>query len=179
MTLGKQKLLKLQEGQQILGGPIFDFGPGWGTKTTKWFKKYIFGPKCTLCRATRYILLFGAMLLVFGGPQLRQFINDKKPDTLTGQIKITEVVRPGDSKIKLARRALADYLYQHPDATLTNGQKVNVETVLGQKIISKDFRTGNDIEFSADDIKSAIEKSKTLTPYQLQRWEDADKSVKF
>lgn len=171
--------IKSSRRQDTPSGPVFDFGPGWGHKTKKWFKKYILGGKCTLCRATRYVFLLGIIILIFGGPQLRVFFDGHDNQKLTGQLIISEVIQSGDSKIKLARRALADYLTKLPDPTLTNGQKVYIETILGQEIDNDNFRAGNSIEFPTDHIKSIIEKSKLLTPSQLQRWDAAAKGVKF
>lgn len=179
MTGSQPKLLKYPERQQISGGPVFDFGPGWGAKTKKWFKKYILAGDCTLCRNTRYILIAGIIILIAGWPQFKKTSNRQPQDSLTGQIKIAEIVQNGDSKIKLARRVLSDYLVRFPDNTLTNGQKVFIETVLGQEIASDTFRTGANIEITTDDIKSAINKSKSLTPSQLKRWETSAKGVKF
>lgn len=170
---------KQQHRQQHPSGPIFEFGPGWGHKTKKWLKKYILAGDCLLCRNTRYILIAGIIILIIGWPQFKKMSHRQPQDSLTGQIKIAEIVRTGDSKIKLARRALADYLAQFPDPALTNGQKVYIETVLGQEIDSNDFRTGNNIELSTNDIKSVITQSKSLSSSQLQRWEAAAKGVKF
>lgn len=185
MTDYQPKLLKHPEHQPALGGPIFEFGPGWGARTKKWFKKYIIASDCTLCRNTRYILLAGIVILIIGWPQFKKMPYRQPQNSLTGlastagQIKIAEVVQSGDSKIKLARRALSNYMAQFPELSLTNGQKVFVETVLGQKIASDIFLAGTNIEIATNNIKSAIDESKLLTPSQLQRWEAAAKGVRF
>ena len=179
MTDLQPKLLKNPERQQVSGGPVFEFGPGWGTKTKKWWKKYILASDCSLCRNTRYILLIGVIILIVGWPQFKKTSDWQPQDPLISQIKIAEIVQTGDSKIKLARRILSDYLAQSPEPGLTNGQRVFIETVLEQDIASDTFRTGANIEIAADDIKSAIDKSKLLTPSQLQRWESAAKNIKF
>lgn len=179
--IGQQHKPTKHDGHQqfLLGGPVFEFGPGWSVKTKKWFKKYVLGGNCALCRSSRYVLFFGLVILIFGGPQLKQLVSGPPKQTLTGQIKISETVQRGDSRIKLTRRALANYLAQFPDPVLTNGQKVFIETSLGQEITNDVFRTGVNVEFEIDDIESAIKKSKSLTPSQLQRWENAAKGVKF
>ena len=173
------KLLRHPDRGRPPGGPVFEFGPGWGAKIKKWSKKYLLGGNCTLCRVTRYVLLFGVVILVFGGPQLKEQFGKQHKQKLAGQIKIAEVVNVGDSRIKLARRALSDYLAKFPDPTLGNGHKVFIETTLGQELDDDAFRVGTSIDFVVDDIKSAIEKSRSLTPYQLQRWEDSARKVKF
>lgn len=191
MTDQQPKLLKDPEHNQVsglptipahteqTGGPVFEFGPGWGAKTKKWCKKYLLAGNCALCRNTRYILIAGVIILIAGWPQFKKMSNRQPQDSLTGQIKIAEIVQNGDSKIKLARRALSNYLAQFPDNTLTKGQKIFIETVLGQEIANNAFRAGANIEIAADDIESAIDKSKLLTPSQLQRWEAAAKGIKF
>lgn len=162
-----------------LQGPIFEFGPGWGAKTNKWFKKYILASSCSLCRNTRYILLAGVIILIIGWPQFKKMSNRQPQDAPAGQIKTAEIVQIGDGKIKFARRVLANYLAQSPELNLTNGQKVFIETALGQSIANNAFHAGNNIEIAADNIKSVIEKSKLLTVSQLKRWEAAARKVKF
>ena len=164
-------------------GPVFEFGPGWGAKSKQWLKKYILGGNCTLCRTVRYVMLFAFILLILLGPRFQSTDNsDDSSDKESGvptKAVIAETVIKGDSKIALARRVLTDYLSQFPDSTLTNGRKVYIETVLGQKISSGVFHAGASIEFLHDDIKFAIENSKLLSPSQLKRWEKAAKKVKF
>ena len=179
MSDSRPKLLKNPERQQAPGGPVFEFGPGWSAKTKKWYKKYILASNCSLCLKTRYVLLAGIIVLIAGWPQFKKMSNRQPQDLLTDQIKIAKIVQTGDSKIKLARRVLSDYLARFPDLSLTNGQKIFVETVLGQDITNDAFRAGANIEIAADDIKSVITRSKSLTPSQLQHWETAAKSVRF
>ncbi|MBI2669569.1 MAG: hypothetical protein HYX20_00230 [Candidatus Yanofskybacteria bacterium] len=162
----------------FFSGPVFEFGPGWGVKVKKWSKKYIFGGDCTLCRTTRYALFFGIVVLLFGGPQIRSFLDGQKQQALISEIKITETAQIGDSKIKLTRRALAGYLGKFTNTTLTNGQKVFIETVLSQTIVDE-LKPGAQIDFNFENIKTLIEQSRLLTPSQLQKWEDYAKSVKF
>lgn len=162
----------------LMGGPVFEFGPGWGVKIKKWFKKYLIGGDCTLCRATRYVLLFGIVVLLFGGPQIRSFLDGQKQKALISETKITETAQLGESKIKLARRALGDYLDKFTSTTLTNGQKVFIETVLGQTI-EEELKPGVRVDFDFENIKTLIEQSRLLTPSQLQKWEEYAKKVKF
>ncbi len=179
MTEHQHKSVKHEHHQPIfLGGPVFEFGPGWGAKVKKWIKKYLFGGHCTLCRATRYILLFGLMLLIFGGPQLKSLLDSKKQQALIDENKITETVQSGDSKIKLARHALTDYLGKFSDTTITNGQRVFIETVLSQTI-TEELKPGILIKLDFENIKTLIEQSRLLTPSQLQKWEDYAKGIKF
>jgi len=171
------------EPQKLLnGGPVFEPGPGWGFYVKRWIKKYIFGGDCTLCRTTRYILLFGAILLIFFGTSIRSYIipNKNGQRSLENQNRdtITEIIRPGDSKTLLVRRAIADFLAESSDPSLTNGQKVFAETVLSQKVTA-DLKPGASIEFSAEDLAEAIEKSKSLSPSQLLKWEGYAKGIRF
>lgn len=171
------KLLKNLE--KSLGGPVFEFGPGWGHKTKKWFKKYILGGKCTLCKSTRYILLLGAIILIFGGPQLREYFDDRENQKLTGQITISEVVQTGDSKTHVARRAVTEYLKKSDDLTLTPGQRIFVEAKLIQSINNYDFRVGQTIEFDPEQIHLLGHEAESLSPATLQKWEKYAREVKF
>ena len=170
---------QLVDNRQKSNGPVFEFGPGWGAKTKKFLKKYALGGDCSLCRDTRYVLLAVIIILVVGWPYFKKMAGQQQPEPLTGQIKIAEVVQHGDSKIKLARRALTNYLAQSPDVSLTNGQRVFIETIIGQDIANDRFKTGTNIDFSADTLKSLIAKSKSLSPSQLKYWETAAKGIKF
>lgn len=145
-------------------GPIFEPGPGWGRKLKKWAKKYILGGDCTLCRATRYILVFGVIVLVVAWPKFHT------PPSITKEIKVVETVRPRDGKTHLARRMLAQYLTQNQDTQISKAQKVFIETALREKITAE-LVAGNIIELADEEIKEAVEKSKMLSPFQLKKWE--------
>mgnify|MGYP001589209612 CR=1 FL=1 len=169
MTEHQQKLLKT-------GGPVFEFGPGWGAKTKKWFKKYVLAADCPLCRNTRYILIIGLVFIIFFGPRLELWMNPKKQAPAQAAI-IKVLVQKGDSKTKLARRALVDYLVKSPEE-LTGGQKIFIENILSRKITTG-LKVNGNIEFATEDIRSALNESKTLTPFQLQKWEEYSKRVSF
>lgn len=159
----------------IAPGPIFEPGPGWGGKLKKWIKKYILGGDCSLCRATRYVLIFGIVFLLLMAPK----INEKKQPTPITENNISEIVRPGDGRIHLARRMLANYLAQNTETQLLNGQKVFIETILSEAILKEAVRAGNKVEIETDEIKKAIGKSESLTASQLQKWGKYAEIVKF
>lgn len=80
-----------------------------------------------------------------------------------------ETAVSGDSKTRLARKALANYLEKNPDSALSAEHKIYIEDYL-RKQVKHDggVRIGTSVEFSKDLIKSAIESSKTLNEKQLQ-----------
>ncbi len=156
-------------------GPMFEAGPGWGKKLKKWSKKYIFAWDCALCRAARFVVIFGLVFLIVIGPKI---YDKKEPQTATEK-KISETIQPKDGTIHLARRILARYLAENTEIELTNGQKVFIETALSKEIPDELTHPGNTIEIGTEKIKTAIEKTNYLTPTQLQKWEKYAEGVKF
>jgi hypothetical protein len=156
-------------------GPVFEPGPGWGGQLKKWSKKYILGGDCALCRATRYVLVFGVVVLIMAWPQLNQ------PTRLVGENqKIVETVQPKDGKTQLARRILARYLSQNANPKLSNGQKVFVETILKEKIPDQAVKKiGSPVELSYDEIEKALGQAALLSSFQLKRWEAFSQKVSF
>ena len=156
-------------------GPIFEPGPGWGGRLKKWSKKYILGGDCVLCRATRYVLVFGIIFLIVISPKLNPV---KKLDL--DQTKIVETVQPGDGKTNLARRMLAKYLDQNLTIKPTNAQRVFIETVLREKIPNDSLnKIGSQIEMYPGEIEKAIGQSGLLTPLQIKKWETYSQGISF
>jgi hypothetical protein len=80
-----------------------------------------------------------------------------------------ETAVAGDSKTKLARKALANYLEKNPDSALTAEHKIYIEDYMRKHVQHNDRVTiGTSVEFSKDLIKSAVESSKSLNERQLQ-----------
>src|SRR3989344_4231515 len=162
------------ENKYTAPGPIFEPGPGWGEKLKKWSKKYILGWDCTLCRATRFVLIFGIVFLILARPG----VNPQREQAEVDGNLIIETVRPRDGQTHLARRVLATYLEQEK-IELTGGQKIFIENTLSAKIPEKLIEIGKKITIDAGEIKSAINQSKLLTASQLNKWEKYAKRVKF
>ncbi len=83
---------------------------------------------------------------------------------------IVEVATKGDGVTHLARRALKDYLKDHPEE-LTNEHKIYIEDYLKDREGSRPLEVGEEITFSEDLIKEAIDASLELTPEQLKNLE--------
>jgi len=83
---------------------------------------------------------------------------------------IIEKAAIGDGVTNLARRALVDYLKDHPQE-LTNEHKIYIEDYLKDSIGSKPLEVGEEVTFSEDLIKEAIDASLELTPEQLKNLE--------
>ncbi len=177
MKKTQPKLLD-QEKSAAHSGPIFEFTPGWGYKTKKWIKKYVLANDCMLCRSTRYILLTGIIILILAKPKLNSlFKNDVKTnDIISGAI--TRVVQPGDSKTKLARRAISDYLNRFPEVSFTKGQRLFAEVKLQEKI-TQDIIISNPIKFSEQDIKTILDASRNLPETQIKKWNEYAARISF
>jgi len=84
----------------------------------------------------------------------------------------TEKAEKGEGITHLARKALKDYLKEHPDRELSNEHKVYIEDYLKDRILekrtgSKFLELGEEISFSSDMIEEAIDSSLHLTQKQL------------
>lgn len=135
-------------------GPVFDKKPGINKKAF----------------LSLFIVLVGSVGLVLGVRAILRnepSISEKSVAAQSSAISVT-VVR-GDGLVKLARRALAEYLGQHPDSSLSGGQKVFIEQRLSStlKYVPK---VGEQVQVSSENIASAIVQAKSLTPLQLNAW---------
>jgi len=83
---------------------------------------------------------------------------------------IIEKAVKGDGVTHLARRALKDYLKDNPQE-LTNEHKIYIEDYLKDEIGSRPLEVDDEIAFSEDLIKEAIDASLQLTPEQLKNLE--------
>ena len=83
---------------------------------------------------------------------------------------IIEKTAPGEGITHLARRALKNYTENNSE-NLTNEHKIYVEDYLKDSIGSRPLEVGEEITFSEDLIKEAIDASLELTPEQLNNLE--------
>jgi hypothetical protein len=83
---------------------------------------------------------------------------------------IIEKAVKGDGVTHLARRALKDYL-KDQSQELTNEDKIYIEDYLKDEIGSRPLEIDEEITFSEDLIKEAIDASLQLTPEQLKNLE--------
>lgn len=145
-------------------GPVFEAGPGWGAKTKQWLGRYFF--KVIVPMAVVVLVIYA---IAARSPNSAEDSATESPaPTITPSISIE--VNRGDSRISIARRALAKYLTLSP-GELTDGQKLFIETEFGQKTKGIALKIGETIDINIDDLKAVIEKSKTLTKTQLDKWE--------
>lgn len=121
------------------------------------------------------VLIVGGVLIVKNRfwPKIDESKN--RPEN----ILISQLVERGDSYTLVSRHALAQYLKNHPDQTLTNGQKVFIEEKLRQTVKNVKLTVGLFVQFQIEDIQSAIQQSKELTPIQLEKWNEYAKGVLF
>jgi len=160
MTDEQPKLLNGPD-KKSLGGPVFDFGPGWGFYVKKWLGKYLFK-----------IVLPVVVVIVAMGIFVSRNEAENGKKTIIPEETIKIVVLRGDSRALLARKALAEYLKGNSQEILSGGQKLFIEEILRQKLTNPKLTVGEEIEFYFGDIKVAASQSKNLSPYQLEIWEN-------
>jgi len=95
---------------------------------------------------------------------IEEIVPEKKTE---GKI-LTEKAEPGDGVTHLARRTLKDYLAEHPREDLTLEHKIYIEDYLKDMTGSQPLEIGDELSFSEDLIKEAIDASFNLTPNQLE-----------
>jgi hypothetical protein len=75
----------------------------------------------------------------------------------------------GDSLTTLSRKSLQNYLEKNNDSSLTAEHKIYIEDYMRRQVgHSGTLHVGDQVTFSKTLIKNAIEKSKTLSPGQLE-----------
>src|SRR3989338_188239 len=167
-----------EESNILTNGPVFEFGPGWGDKTKQWIRKYILAADCSLCRNTRYVFVAAILIIIAVWPQFKKMADQQRSQYID-QLNISDTVKQGDGKIKVSRRILANFLSSWPDPELSKAQMVFIETLLSKEIPDYKFEKDSTIGLPAELIKSTILKSKSLSPTQIQYWNDAAKNVSF
>ena len=92
------------------------------------------------------------------------------PEAIRENGTIVEKAIKGDGVTHLSRRALKDYSKDNPQE-LTNEHKIYIEDYLKDNIGSRPLEIGEEVSFSEDLIKQAIDASLELTPEQLKNLE--------
>lgn len=151
------------ENQSRPSGPVFDEKPN--------------KPK------SRYFLFIIILLVLaaVGGlaVKTRPWLGNNKNKNQSENIAISQIVEKGDGHALVSRHALAQYLKNYPSQRLTNGQKIFIEEKLRQTVKNVKLVVGQSVRFQIQDIQSAIEQSKELTPFQLEKWNEYAKHVLF
>lgn len=142
----------------------------------------VFDEKSTKSKPRYFLLVIILLVLIVGGvlivknrfwPRIDESKNHPE------NILIYQLVERGDSYTLVSRHALAQYLKNYPDQTLTNGQKVFIEEKLRQTVKNVKLTVGLFVQFQIEDIQSAIQQSKELTPIQLEKWNEYARGVLF
>ncbi|MFH1461211.1 MAG: hypothetical protein ABIF84_02215 [Patescibacteria group bacterium] len=182
------------------GGPRFGSNqPGLKGKTKGWINKY--GSSVILPIIALLILAGGIYLYAHQKNQESSLLGEENPainqqqttessgesetapvETAPSKIEkiipqgrkqggnIIEKAASGEGATHLARRALKNYLKDNPQE-LTNEQKIYVEDYLKDDVGSHPLEIDQEITFSQDLIKEAIDASLELTPEQLKNLE--------
>jgi len=115
---------------------------------------------------------------IIGGETIQETPVDQKdeikeiiPESRKEGGEFVEKAIRGEGVTHLARRALKNYLEDNPQE-LTNEYKIYIEDYLKDNIGSRPLEVGEEIAFSQDLIKEAIDASSTLSPEQLKILEE-------
>ncbi|MBU4082461.1 hypothetical protein KKB98_00730 [Patescibacteria group bacterium] len=161
---------------------------GWGKRFREWLNRY----------GSSVILPVVALLILAGGIYLyanqksepaiiQEEVNQEEVVDLEEEFtsKEIEVIIPesrkesgsviekavrGDSVTRLSRRALKSYTENNSE-NLTNEHKIYIEDYLKDQVGSRPLEVGEEITFSEDLIKEAIDASLELSPEQLKNLE--------
>lgn len=177
------------------GGPQFDLKNmgGWGKQFKEWVNKY--GSSTILPIIALSILAGGIYLyssqetkdatLSLGENSAvtqeefnlteESVLAEEAVETIVPEFRresgtIIEKAMSGEGITHLARRALKNYTENNPE-NLTSEHKIYVEDYLKDSIGSRPLEVGEEITFSEDLIKEAIDASLELTPEQLNNLE--------
>lgn len=104
---------------------------------------------------------------IIGGTTEETAIREIVPESRKQGTTIIEKAIKGDGVTHLARRALKSYQADHPQE-LTNEHKIYIEDFLKDRIGSNPLEIGEEISFSEDLIKQAINASMELNEQQLE-----------
>lgn len=97
--------------------------------------------------------------------QQEQIPSQPNKETTDGYIVTAQ---KGDGLTHMARRAVADYLVQNPDSTLTAAHKIYIEDYVRKAIDhTGGVSTGQEITFSKNVIEQAVDTAKNLNEAQL------------
>lgn len=110
-------------------------------------------------------------------------VSDKKESVASAQEteeSFIEVAQEGDSETTLARKALTHYLEKNFDSQITNAHKIYIEDYLTKNNNdSGDVGLGDQMEFSKDLIKEAVDSSKNLNDAQIDNLQGYANLVSF
>ncbi|MBI2626969.1 MAG: hypothetical protein HYW77_01880 [Parcubacteria group bacterium] len=153
---------------QPMLGPEFEPGPGWGKKFSSWFKSVI--PK-------RLFPLIAVLFLVLGLYSFLSVVNIPYNDSqLSYQSAefISILVQPSDGFIKVARRALDQFLVQNETFADKLGpeQKLFIEQYLYDKNRQVSVIVGQEVKILATDLEEAIASALVLPEHTLARWRE-------
>lgn len=107
---------------------------------------------------------------IISGTTKDTIIREIIPESRKQGTTIIEKAVKGDGVTHLARRALKNYQMDHPQE-LSNEHKIYIEDFLKNKIGLNQLEVGEEISFSEDLIKQAINASMELNERQLENLE--------
>ena len=178
-------------------GPQFDLKNtgGWGKQFKEWVNKYgssVILPIIALSILAGGIYLYSSqktedatLSLRENSAAIHEGLNSVEEALVAEEaVELTEIIpesrkengmiiekaAPGEGITHLARRALKSYTENNSE-NLTDEHKIYIEDYLKDSIGSRPLEVGEEITFSEDLIKEAIDASLELTPEQLNNLE--------
>lgn len=150
--------------------PAFEPGPGWGGKIKKNFKKIILPVIIVAAAAASLIIFFNRdsqeidLMLPSVETQENQETDQSSP---VNSYKFS--AQPGEGITHLARKALKEYLDDNSSAGLglRAEHKIYIEDYLKDLRGEGLLEIGEEIEFSTNEINSAVEMAQGLSDSQL------------
>ncbi|TSC91716.1 MAG: hypothetical protein CEN90_180 [Parcubacteria group bacterium Licking1014_17] len=157
-------------------GPVFETEPGWGGKLAGWFGG---GGMSWILPAAAIVVLIIGLVMYFGkgGTNNKLAGTSPSPSQQNQGIEVTFVLK--DNPTLVARRAITICINVDPLlVSLTNGQRIYMETKLAPKIKGP-FTVGNKVTIQYSDLAALVQSAQALTPAQLSSWEVYGRNIKF
>lgn len=161
------KTEKLSEDSDFkLLGPEFEPGPGWGKKLSVQMSKFISH------RVFPFIAIFILIVGLYSFyPLLSQTSNNGQSEYQRAEF-ISVIVQPSDGFIKVARRALEQFLSQNSIFAdkLSAEHKLFIEQFLYNKDRRVSVVAGQEVKISVNDIEEGIASALVLSEHSLKKW---------
>lgn len=162
--------------EEVFSGPVFEPGPGWGDRVSKWLKRHFF----------KYVLPVAAIVAAIGvysfliaGNEANNGLKgeeNKNQEELAARSDeaVKVIVEPKAGFIRVARAGLNMYLQNKSDVAsrLTAAHRVFIEQELYNRHKPVSLTVGQTVEFKVSEMEEIINQALALTPAKLQRWQE-------
>ncbi len=156
----------MEEPQNLLPGPVFEAGPGWGQKLGRWLKRNGLNK---IIPTIFVLLLLAGVAKIYSHPKAKKEPLVGSSPTSQAQTNISVTVQKGDGVIAVSRRALSEYLKGFPDIILKPEEHLHIDNFFKTKYQNTNLVIGQSIEFSKTDLEKAVNEALQLSPTQRQQ----------